>query len=62
MFIDNYYFLVNIKDCLILEFDMPQIEPPLKLILSIKVNNYNTESFFFHLYLNTRKHARRSLT
>ena len=23
MFIDNYYFSVNIKDCLFLEFDMP---------------------------------------
>ena len=38
MFIDNYYFLVNIKDYLFLEFYMTHIEQPLQLIiLSIKV-------------------------
>ena len=38
MFIDNYYFLVNIKDYLFLEFDTTHIEQSLQLIiLSIKV-------------------------
>ena len=35
LFIDNYFFLVNIKDCLFLEFDMPHIEQPLKLIIFV---------------------------
>ena len=65
MFIDNYYFSVNIKDCLFLEFDMPHIEQPLQLtILSIKVNKYKKVffSFVFKVMEYPQTHTHRNLT
>ena len=51
MFIDNYYFSANNRDCQFLEFDMPHIEQPLQLIiLSIKVNKYKKLFFFSFVF------------
>ena len=40
MFIDNYYFSVNIKDCLFLEVDMPAfiVATPSTLISKLEID------------------------